>query len=98
MPGRSRRIASSAGRSASIAEPRARAVDFSDEELILRLEDGRTLLVPLAWLPRLKNATDTQRRAYELLDGGEALRWEELDRTSRCPACSACPTETFFSA
>jgi hypothetical protein len=34
---------------------------------------------PLVWLPLLKNATAAQRRAYTLLDGGEAIRWEEID-------------------
>lgn len=54
-------------------------MDFTEETLVVRLEDGRSLSVPLAWLPRLKSATHKQRRAYELLDGGEEIRWEALD-------------------
>ncbi len=71
---------SSAGRSTLIAEvPRATRVDFVDDALVLRLEDGRSVSAPLAWLPRLKNATDEERRAYQLVDGGEEIRWEGID-------------------
>lgn len=74
------KTSSSAGKSTFIAEvPRATGLDFAEDALVLRLEDGRSLSVPLAWLPRLKNASDEQRRAYELLDGGEEIRWEALD-------------------
>ena len=54
-------------------------MDFTDEALVVRLEDGRSLSVPLAWLPRLKNASKKDRRAYELLDDGEEIRasWNE---------------------
>jgi hypothetical protein len=63
-----------------IAEvPRARAVDFTDDALVVRLEDGRSISAPLTWLPLLKNATDAQRRRYQLIDGGEEIRWEEID-------------------
>ena len=74
------RTSSSAGKSTFIAEiPRATAVDFTDDSLVVRLQDGRSLSIPLAWLPRLKQASDKDRRAYELLDGGEEIRWEALD-------------------
>ncbi len=74
------RISSSAGKSTFIAEvPRATRVDFAKDTLVVRLEDGRSLSVPLAWLPRLLNASDKGRRAYELVDGGEEIRWDALD-------------------
>ena len=41
------------------------------------LSDGRTLGVPLAWFPRLLNATPNQREQVELSRLG--LHWEELD-------------------
>ena len=70
----------SAGTSTSIAEdPRAVAVDFTADTLIVQLEDGRSLSVPLAWLPRLKQASSKLRRAFELIDGGEEIRWPALD-------------------
>lgn len=75
-----RRTSSSAGTSTFIPEePRAVGVDFTADELVVRLEDGRSLSVPLTWLPRLKQASSKERRAYELIDDGEEIRWEALD-------------------
>jgi hypothetical protein len=41
------------------------------------LSDGRTLGVPLAWFPRLLNATKTEREGVEISRTG--LHWETLD-------------------
>lgn len=41
------------------------------------LTDGRTLGVPLAWFPRLLNATPAQRAKVEVSRVG--LHWEEID-------------------
>jgi hypothetical protein len=41
------------------------------------LSDGRTIGVPLAWFPRLLEATPEQRRSVELSRTG--LHWDELD-------------------
>ena len=41
------------------------------------LTDGRTLGVPLAWFPRLLNASATQRAKVEISRNG--LHWEEID-------------------
>jgi len=41
------------------------------------LTDGRTLGVPLAWFPRLLNATPKQREGFEISRLG--LHWEEID-------------------
>lgn len=71
--------------------PRARQVDFTDDDLVVRLEDGRTLLVPLSWLPRLSQASAAQRRACELLDEGEVLRWEEIDEDLSVPGLLGLP-------
>jgi len=54
-------------------------VEFTADELVLRLQDGRSLSVPLSWLPRLKQASKQERQAYELIDDGEEIRWEALD-------------------
>jgi hypothetical protein len=43
----------------------------------VELTDGRTLGVPLAWFPRLLNATPAQRENVELSRIG--LHWEEID-------------------
>jgi len=41
------------------------------------LSDGRTIGVPLAWFPRLLNATAAQRERVELSRSG--LHWDEID-------------------
>lgn len=55
----------------------ATAVRFDAHTLWLDLSDGRTLGVPLAWFPRLLNATPAQRERAELSRTG--LHWEDLD-------------------
>jgi hypothetical protein len=41
------------------------------------LADGRTIGVPLAWFPRLLNASSAQRQNVELSRIG--LHWDEID-------------------
>jgi hypothetical protein len=55
----------------------ATSVRFDDNTMWVDLSDGRTLGVPLAWFPRLLNATPAQRTQVELSRTG--LHWEELD-------------------
>ncbi len=43
------------------------------------LEDGRTLQVPIAWLPRLREATPEQREDLRLIGGGIGIHWPQLD-------------------
>ncbi len=55
----------------------ARAVRFDDNSMWVDLSDGRVIAVPLAWFPRLMNATPEQRSKVEFSAGG--LHWEQLD-------------------
>jgi hypothetical protein len=59
----------------------------------LILVDGRELGVPLAWFPRLAAATTEQRRAFELLDQGVEIRWEEIDEDVSVPNLLGVPYE-----
>ncbi|MBI2369267.1 MAG: DUF2442 domain-containing protein [Deltaproteobacteria bacterium] len=43
------------------------------------LSDGRTISVPLAWFPRLLEATARQRAEWELIGGGIGIHWESID-------------------
>lgn len=72
-------------------EPRCVTVDFSATAMILQLEDGRGISVPLEWLPRLKNASDADRRNYQLVDGGEEIHWPVLDEDLSVPALLGLP-------
>ena len=53
------------------------AVRFDEHTMWVDLTDGRTIGVPLAWFPRLLNATPAEREKVEL--GRIGLHWEELD-------------------
>jgi Protein of unknown function (DUF2442) len=52
-------------------------VRFDEHTMWVDLSDGRTLGVPLAWFPRLLNATPAQREHVEISRNG--LHWEERD-------------------
>jgi hypothetical protein len=60
-------------------EPRATEVFVTEDELIVRLVDGRTVSAPLVWFTRLLNAAPEQRRNWELLGDGEIIHWPEID-------------------
>jgi hypothetical protein len=57
--------------------PSPERVWFDEQRLFVQLSDGRQLGVPLAWYPRLLNATDQQRAAVWLSPAG--LHWDDLD-------------------
>jgi Protein of unknown function (DUF2442) len=61
------------------AEAVATQVSCGDDALTVVLEDGRTVSVPLAWFPRLLNATRKQRQDWELIGGGVGIHWESVD-------------------
>jgi len=54
-------------------------LEVTDDAIVARLADGRTVSVPLAWSWRLSNATPAQRRRFEIIGTGEGVRWPELD-------------------
>jgi hypothetical protein len=58
-----------------------RAVDvvISDDELMVRLDDGRSLSVPLVWYPRLLNGTSRERADWRLIGNGIGIHWASLD-------------------
>jgi Protein of unknown function (DUF2442) len=60
-------------------EPIAHQVFMTEENLIVALVDGRSLSIPLAWYPRLQQATPQERQNWELLGGGYAIAWADLD-------------------
>jgi Protein of unknown function (DUF2442) len=55
----------------------AKSVRFDENSLWVELSDGRVIAVPLAWFPRLLNATAEQRGKVEISPMG--LHWDELD-------------------
>ncbi|RME76432.1 MAG: DUF2442 domain-containing protein [Chloroflexi bacterium] len=62
-----------------IKPARADDVKVTDDALIVMLEDGRTLIVPLAWYPRLLYGTEEERQNWRLIGKGEGIHWADLD-------------------
>ena len=54
-------------------------VSFDEDYLHCELTDGRKVSVPLAWYPRLLNASAQQRQNYQIIGGGYGIHWPELD-------------------
>jgi hypothetical protein len=59
--------------------PRAEAVTVTSDTLVVELNNGRTILVPLAWFPRLLHTTLDERSKWRLIGKGHGIHWEELD-------------------
>lgn len=55
----------------------AKEVRFDHDSMWVELSDGRTIGVPLAWFPRLLNATLDELKNVSLSPHG--LHWESLD-------------------
>ena len=64
---------------ATETDVRAMHVAVEEARLVADLMDGRTIAVPLAWYPRLANATPEQRSHWELADGGYGIHWPDID-------------------
>jgi hypothetical protein len=60
-------------------EPLAVGLVVTDTELVVTLSDGRKLSVPIAWYPRLANATPEQRKNWQILGPGVGFHWPDVD-------------------
>lgn len=54
-------------------------VVVTDDSLIVDLEDGRTISVPIVWYPRLLHASSEERNNWRFIGRGEGIHWPELD-------------------
>ncbi|MCH7720759.1 MAG: DUF2442 domain-containing protein [Planctomycetes bacterium] len=63
------------------SKPGERVADvrFDDDAMSVDLADGRTIIVPLAWYPRLLDATPAQRRNWQPCGGGFGIHWPDID-------------------
>jgi hypothetical protein len=62
-----------------IRKARARNVAVSEDALTVDLTDGRTIIVPLVWYPRLWYGTEDERNCVEILGDGAYIHWPDLD-------------------
>ncbi|MFO1434199.1 MAG: DUF2442 domain-containing protein [Candidatus Competibacteraceae bacterium] len=60
-------------------EPVAINVSITADKLAVDLDDGRSLLVPLGWYPRLAHGSTQERDNWQLLGDGYAIEWPDLD-------------------
>lgn len=63
------------------AKPGERVLDvrFDENTMSVDLTDGQTITVPLAWYPRLLDATAAQRANGQRCGGGFGIHWADLD-------------------
>ena len=61
------------------ADPQAVNISFTAGKLVVDLSDGRSLLIPLSWYPRLYHATSSERNNWQLLGDGYVIEWPDLD-------------------
>lgn len=73
----------------SICPPGAVQVTVTEDALIVVLNDGRTLSVPISWYPRLESATPSERSGWTLVGRGSGIHWESLDEDIRVQALIA---------
>ena len=62
-----------------IQEASAQTITVSDDSLTIDLVDGRTIIAPLAWYPRLWYGTPAERNNFEVIGDGTIIHWPDLD-------------------
>ena len=58
---------------------RVKNVQFTEDTIAVDLVDGRTIVVPLAWYPRLLDATPQQRQNWQVSGAGYGIHWPDID-------------------
>jgi Protein of unknown function (DUF2442) len=61
------------------ADERVAGVEITEDALGVRLMDGRVIIVPLVWYPRLLNASEDQRNNWQISGGGYGIHWPDID-------------------
>ena len=64
---------------APTADERVKDVRVTDDTLSVDLMDGRTIIVPLVWYPRLLDATPQQRSNWKVCGAGYGIHWPDID-------------------
>lgn len=62
-----------------VADERITHVRTTEDDLVVHLEDGRALSLPLVWYPRLLEASEDQREDWILTGGGHGIHWPRID-------------------
>ena len=59
--------------------PLAENLTIGARDLTVKLTDGRAIIVPLEWCPRLLHVTPGERGNWRLIGRGEGMNWPDLD-------------------
>jgi hypothetical protein len=62
-----------------LSAPTATSVSVTEDSLTVDLSDGRTIVVPLPWFPRLLHGTPAERSNFRLVGNGSGIHWPDLD-------------------
>ena len=54
-------------------------VDFTETSLHFVLADGREISAPLEWFPRLRDATEAERKNWRFIGNGLGVHWPDVD-------------------
>ncbi|HAH66622.1 MAG TPA: DUF2442 domain-containing protein [Rhizobiales bacterium] len=60
-----------------VGDLQATSVEFTTADLIVTLADGRKIVTPLKWYPRLLRASAADRADYEIMPMG--IHWPSVD-------------------
>jgi len=63
----------------TLARLKILSVVVTNDTLAVDLEDGRTIIVPIGWYPRLAYGTPTERANYKISGAGYGIHWPDLD-------------------
>ena len=58
---------------------RVQQAEVTMDTLIMDIDDGRSVSVPLAWYPRLLHATPEERHNWRIIGDGDGIHWVDLD-------------------
>jgi hypothetical protein len=62
---------------------RASSLSVGSSVFSVELTDGRTVMIPLDWYPRLLEATERELNNYRFIGDGEGIHWPDLDEDIR---------------
>ncbi|MHB1729310.1 MAG: DUF2442 domain-containing protein [Leptospirillum sp.] len=60
-------------------DPHAVDVEIHKNAFYFVLADGREISAPLEWFPRLRDASEPQRKNWRMIGKGIRVHWPEID-------------------
>ena len=57
----------------------AKEIEFTQDTMVVHLDDGRSISVPLEWFPTLRDARKSQLENWRFIGDGVGIHWEDLD-------------------